>query len=122
MNMKVAVPVAGSPPEREIDAGSGIVIERTGDGLATVYYEGNRFGYANVRTFADRVMIAAGRAKQHAPTVATMVTSLTHLVVVGEFDGDRVQLYDEGYAPLCEWLGRNPDDGLGDELEVMHGR
>lgn len=91
-----------------IDAGSAVVAltSESGSGF-DVYYEGNRYGAENLRTFEDKVGCAAGRALYRYPTIAR-----THLPVinsafhyVGTWDGHRLIL-DGDEKDYADW---NPE-------------
>jgi hypothetical protein len=72
-----------------------------------VYYEGNRYGYANVVTFADRCMIAAGRMEQNAPTIAKCVVTHDAVIRVASYlpEYRRVELEDgASVTRLAAWL------------------
>jgi hypothetical protein len=74
----VLVPKPGSMAEKIIDRGSGIVTRPLPEGRfpkedgaqRMVYFEGNRYGAENLRTFKERVIQAAGRLHTRYPTVA----------------------------------------------------
>lgn len=88
-----------------IDPGSGVVGVATGDWISA-YFEGNRFGYANVTTWADRCRIAYERCITCYPTVARRLFRPADLVVVGTFDGARITLTDGAAAVVAaQWLG-----------------
>ena len=76
-----------------------------------VYYEGNRYGAANMVTYADRAMLAYWRMRDHYPTVAQAAVPVEHLVRIGTLDPERgeIELVDTEHAPdLAEWLGCAP--------------
>lgn len=56
-----------------IDPGSGIVGRASGPNHLLIDYEGNRFGAANIVTYADRVAHAADRQVRGYPTLARRV-------------------------------------------------
>lgn len=72
----VVVPREGSGPDLQIGRASGIVAQRQGDQVV-VYYEGNLYGYANLKSYTDRVKNAAGRLFKRYPTIAKSVYSLS---------------------------------------------
>lgn len=65
----VVIPKASSQACAHIDPSSGVVARRSGDRMS-VYFEGNRFGAVNLKTYVERVKNAAGRMFQGYPTVA----------------------------------------------------
>lgn len=101
-----------------IDRGSGIIVSAgpNESGYVELYYEGNRYGACNIRTFADRVYHAADRASTRYPTIATMAAKQAEVVQIGEFDGTTVSLAADRERALLEtWLGGPFDDA---ELQV----
>jgi hypothetical protein len=103
VSVAVFVPVAGKL--EVIDRGSGIVGDRWVGDEVLIDYEGNRYGYANVKTFADRCARAYDRQSVSYPTVARMVVHRDALIQVGTFDQDQRVVYSENDAALREWLG-----------------
>lgn len=101
---EVVVPVEGSPLSSVIAPKSGCVVRRGAKGTL-VDYEGNLPGAMNIRTFADRVAHAAGRAATSYPTIARSLAQPEHLVLVGWFDSERGQIWVEDEAALAAWLG-----------------
>ena len=100
-----------------IDPGSGIVGRNFAGSHPwhgiEVYFEGNRFGSSNIKTFADRVYHAADRMVTNYPTVARAVMPVADLERVGTFDGQRVSLVSDGGAltRLARWIGAGEVDG-----------
>lgn len=77
------------------------------DSLLLVYYEGNRYGFSNVITFADRCMIAAERMTQDAPTIAKSLVPCDAVIRVGSYlpEYRRVELDDgASVTRLAAWL------------------
>lgn len=75
-------------------------------------YEGNKYGAANMVTFADRAAHAADRHAQHYPTVARLAVPPSHLIVVGTFyhGWDRVEVNDGiSLMHLMKWLDCDSD-------------
>jgi hypothetical protein len=89
-----------------VDRASGIVGSREG-GSVVLDYEGNRYGYAGVHTFADRVRVAYGRHAERYPTVARITADEGELVELGYFEPASGEVYVHGRAlgDLLEWLG-----------------
>jgi hypothetical protein len=112
IDVYVPNPDRGTPPLAfGIDPKSGIVGRRTQpedpESPVLIYYEGNRFGYANVITFADRCMIAAGRMVEDAPTIAKMLVGHDAVIRVASYlpEYRRVELDDQlGVTRLAAWL------------------
>lgn len=107
----VYVPVPDRPAVATIDRGSGIVgtpmVPEDPESPILAFYEGNRYGYANVVTFADRCMIAEGRLRTNAPTVAKQLIRPDDVIAVGTYHPDerRVEVHEaRGLVELARWL------------------
>jgi hypothetical protein len=97
----------------EIDRGSGIVGSRQAEDEWLIDYEGNRYGYANVKTFADRVARAYDRHESRYPTVARMLVHRRSLVRIGSYDPKgRAVVVVGPHQPLADWLGVEELDPL----------
>jgi hypothetical protein len=57
-----------------------------GDGLVTIWFEGNIHRAANLTRFVERVRSAAGRMETRYPTIAMQAIPASELYVVAEFD------------------------------------
>lgn len=110
----VAVYVPAEDSHLGIDPASGIVgrlvpdAHGAGEDRALIYYEGNRFGYSNVVTFADRCNIAHGRYVESAPTIAQAFPQAGEVYEVGTFyrQHGRVEVSDGlALTRLARWLG-----------------
>jgi hypothetical protein len=102
----VYVPVPGSALATVVAPRSGMVGEPHSRGeKVLVYYEGNLYGAYNVVTFADRVMIAAGRASQRYPTQAFAAAEPEELCMVGAYDPLRGEVRLSDPEALAQWLG-----------------
>jgi hypothetical protein len=66
--------------------GSAIVGKSLDENGFVIYYEGNLFKAANIITFEDKAMLAAGRMEEHYPTVAKMYCQSIDLINVGHFE------------------------------------
>ena len=86
-----------------IDRKSGIVGRPTQSGRIELYFEGNRYGASNIKTFADRVYHAADRMQMRYPTIARSVVSEGEVIKVGWFNGQTVAVTNE--SALASWLG-----------------
>ena len=79
-----------------------------------VYYEGNRFGYANVKTLADKAIVAGHRCVEQAPTIARALVNPEALLRVGtlHLDLGRVEVEDGlSLTRLAKWLDQGTWDG-----------
>lgn len=113
----VLVPKPGSMAEKIIDRGSGIVTRPlpegrfpTEDGAERmVYFEGNRIGAENLRTFKDRLICAAGRLHTKYPTVARGVFPASEFEEVGTLvvagDGSFDALMIDNPFEVARWAG-----------------
>jgi hypothetical protein len=83
------------------------VIDPADDRRLILDFEGNRYRASNIVTFADRCVHAAGRHKQHYPTVARIMVKAEEVVRVGSFDLEReeVEVDVEHFKALCSWTG-----------------
>lgn len=106
--LAVFVPAFPTAPIATIVArGSAIVGFVGGDGVGriTVDYEGAIYGQANIKTYADRALHAAGRHLQNYPTVARAVVRRSELLQVGWFDlGRGITLLDDAEEAAASWL------------------
>lgn len=81
------------------------------------YLEGNLYGAANVKTYADRVLHASSRLRTGYPTSAVRSIPRSELLPVGTFDDSfgEVVLRDGTAAQLASWIGV-PEAGLAEQL------
>ena len=107
----VLVPKPGTRAAAIIDAGSGVVTEGWIDteGRIEVYFEGNRHGAENLRTYAQRVGSAAGRLVQRYPTIAKATCPSEDFHVVGKYlfapDWSTFALKLTDEATALDWCG-----------------
>ena len=97
----------GSRCLRGIARGSGIVGRVIEDAQALIYFEGAVYGQSNIKTYADKVMIAYGRLRDRYPTAAMMVTPLQNVIRIGEVDAMRGTIELDGQQArnlLWDWL------------------
>lgn len=88
------------------------------DTTLVIDYEGNRYGAVNMRTYADRATHAAGRQKEHYPTVARMIVPAKRLIRVATLDYEQEQvrcLDEDAVLTLMKWLDVD-HPALQDEL------
>lgn len=86
-------------------------------GLLLCHWEGNEHGAANVVSFADRLLHAAGRAFALYPTKACGLLPAADLIEVGTYDARRsmvVSISDPDR--LQQWCGEDPADVGGERL------
>lgn len=115
----VYIPALSDPLRAVIRLGSGIVGTTDGE-RTTIDYEGNLYGAQNIVTWADRVMIAAGRHSTRYPTVARSWVKPEALIRVGTYEHDRVPAIEleADVALVCAWLGIRDLHLLDAELRV----
>ena len=112
----VLVPKPGTRAADIIDHGSGIVSEGIIDteGRIEVYFEGNRHGAENLRTYAQRVGSAAGRLVQRYPTIARATCASDDFHVVGRYlfthDWSTFALKLTDEATALDWCGASKGD------------
>lgn len=127
----VFIPAISDPLRAVIEPGSGIV--GTTEGERTIIdYEGNLYGAQNIVTWADRVMIAAGRHSVRYPTVARSWVKPEALIRVASYEyrkwAPAIELEALEYGPeppglpltrrlICQWLGID-DVALDAELRL----
>ena len=102
MFCEIYIPVPGSTAEKIIDKGSGVVGKPHSALEVTVYYEGNRFGSANLGKYEERVAMAVSWKVSFSPTRAKARLLESELILVGHFDARGVQIYN--YKMLESWL------------------
>jgi hypothetical protein len=103
--LAVVIPaVFGSGPLGRVLPRSGIVARRLSHGKVEVYFEGNRYGAANLTTFEERVLCAAGRLTARYPTVAKAWCDLGDIEVVGVCYPDRGEVVIGRPERLEAWL------------------
>lgn len=68
-------------------------------------YEGRFYDQSNMVTFHDRLIIAAGRHKDRAPTVARMMVDSSMLTKVGEYNYATQEIKIDNATLLAAWLG-----------------
>lgn len=118
MEHRVYVPAPDHPAVADIAPGSGVVGRAQG-AMVLADFEGNLHGADNIRTLADRLHHAAGRAATRYPTVARRLVPAEALLAVGWYDEQSGRLVPddaEAEAHLAGWLGRQALDP--DELET----
>lgn len=120
MNIPVYIPAPGAPfPLNQVVRGSGIVGREIADQpeMVEYYYEGNIYGYSNIKTFGDRVYHAYDRMNQNYPTMAMGHTKRNTLLEIGTFDGERVTLHTTMFLPrILDWLSHSAPHWLESDL------
>ena len=111
----------GSSLARMILPASAIVGSVAGDGRYVIDFEGNLTGMDNMRTYAQRLLHAAGRHSTRYPTIARESLSFDEAIrqtaVVGHYDATRfvVQRVTDPDA-LSVWAGESIDAIAGIRL------
>lgn len=102
--LPVYAPAEGSALHRLVVPGSGVVGTPLPSGEILVDYEGNLHRTLNIQTFADRVMVAAGRHVTLAATSARAAASPDDLIQIGTWDPGHGAVRVEDAAALARWL------------------
>ena len=114
LKLAVFVPANTTVPIAALVAAGSAIVGPAGSAEAehvTVDYEGTIHGSANVKTYADRARLAAGRLAAHYPTVARSVVPRSELRQVGWFDPEHgIMLLDDAKDALAPWLGGDAID------------
>lgn len=110
MKFTLYVPATETEMLGRIKRGSAIVGQPLYPGgikKVLVDFEGNTHDAQNLRSYADRVWMAAGRQAEGYPTIARMVVPEETLREVGTFDleGDDLEIAVREHAALAMWLG-----------------
>ena len=103
----VALQLDGIDPKSAIVGADPEELGRGEADRVLIYFEGNRYGASNVKTFADRAMLAGGRCVERYPTTAMRAVLAEALVKVGTLylDHKRVEVEDGlSLTRLAEWL------------------
>jgi hypothetical protein len=113
--IQILVPRPGTLADAVIANGSGVVAVPAEEdpGKLRVYYEGNLYNAANMRTWADRVRHAAERLTAAAPVIATGVSEPDEFLEVGSFaapEGVVLANNEEARSALARWLGVSAGD------------
>ena len=110
--LAVYVPAADHRDVALIRGRAGIVGAVTPEpvtGRVVIDFEGNLYGASNVRTWADRVLVAEGRHRVQYPTVARETVRPDALVRVGTLHDESCRvtprLWVENRPPLADYLG-----------------
>lgn len=103
----VVAPKAKFVKEIGIALKSGIVAEQT-EQTVRVYYEGNTIGAANLVDYEDRLLVAAARLINKAPTTAYEVYPVKVFNelfdVFGEYDHEAKNLHVSEYGTFYQWV------------------
>lgn len=92
-----------------IKKGSAIVVSRqeNSSGFLDVYYEGNLYGASNMNDFEGKLIVAGGRLRDKAPTVARMHIRPSEVAIllnkVGEYDLSTFNSTISNQAALDKW-------------------
>lgn len=107
MKFTVYIPRKNSRLANIVTPASAIVKSKPiSDTSVMVYYEGNVYGAENIKTFEDKCLLAAGRAKDRYPTTALTIVPLEEVIDIGVYDLDTNTFnLDENYHDLFnEWV------------------
>ena len=115
MMLMIYVPLPETTPDRLIRAGSGIVGQVTEPGAThqLIFYEGNLYDAENLRTYAERLAAAAGRALINAETRARLIVPTAEVLAIGVYSTDRWEMaagFDYWSEQLRAWINRHAND------------
>jgi hypothetical protein len=116
----IYVPRPGSPTEALVRPHSALVATiEEGAEMTSCFFEGNIHGAQNLRTFHDRVVVAAGRLTSDYPTTARALVSVSDLIRVASYDPRFLAVRDvtDGQR-LSEWAGEPIESITGVTLPV----
>lgn len=102
MNIDVVVPAPSDGIRAVVQAGAGcVMVERAG--MYLLYHQSDT-GAVNLMSYADRVRVAAYRARDRAPTHAVISIGADQAHIIGRFDTERDVLTIHDRERLAEWL------------------
>ena len=112
--LNIYVPRPDSAAERTVARGSALVgrhdsvrrvaVDGHEDVMQEVHYEGNVYGAENLRSFEERVAVAAGRLVANYPTVARGWFSDRDLILVGAYNPEQDEVDIHAAEDLARWL------------------
>lgn len=123
MKFTLYVPATETEMLGRIKRGSAIVGQPLYPGgikKVLVDFEGNIHDAQTLRSYADRVWMAAGRQAEGYPTIARMIVPAETLREVGTFDleGGDLEIRLEAHAVLARWFGMTETAEVpGNELQ-----
>lgn len=118
----IYIPLPGSTTEAMIHPRSAIVAKvEEGADTAFCYFEGNVYGAQNLRTFHDRLVVAAGRMTSDYPTTARALVPVGDLIHVASYDPRFLAVRDviDGNL-LSQWAGEPLESITG--ITLAEGR
>lgn len=89
--------------------GSAVLVSREVNyaGFCDLYYEGNKYGASNLHAFDEKLLVAGGRMRDKAPTVARSYMKPSNIakafIKVGEYDLNKFEATITDQASLDEW-------------------
>ncbi|BCB22300.1 hypothetical protein [Bosea sp. ANAM02] len=116
----IYVPRPGSPAETMIRPHSAVVATiEDGADMASCFFEGNVHGAQNLRSFHDRLVVAAGRLTCDYPTTARALVPVGDLIKVASYDPRFLAVRDvtDGKR-LSDWAGEPVESITGVTLPV----
>lgn len=116
----IYVPRPGSLTEAMIRPHSAVVASiDEGVDMASCFFEGNIYGAQNLRSFHDRLVVAAGRLTSDYPTTARALVSVADLIRVASYDTRFLAVRDviDGQR-LSKWAGEPIESITGVTLPV----
>jgi hypothetical protein len=107
MEFTVYIPKPNTYSNKTIKKGSAVIKSKLVDeSMVKVYYEGNIYNAQNIRTYEDRCMLAAGRARDNYPTTAFMVVPTHDLIDAGTYciTDNTVSINDDVLDLYTDWV------------------
>lgn len=108
--VSIYIPALGTYLDRELLPKSGLVGVPAADDRVLVYYEGNKYGAENMRTWADKLYHAADRLLWKGigyPTIAFAFVPRDDVLMVGQLwhPERRIEIHDS--EKVSAWLGKD---------------
>lgn len=106
-SLYLPVPTENNIVGRTAKVGSAIVGSPSGNGSLVLDYEGSLHGAVNLKRFADRAAVAAGRHASRYATVARMTALESEVIEVGWYDDEtgEVTALEPSIDALLTWVG-----------------
>lgn len=118
MKLDVVVPVEGSHLRAVVKPGAGCVMVAR-NGLLRLHHQANT-GAINLLEYADRVAVAAFRARDEALTHAVVAVQWDDVLIIGSFDTQARTLTLTQRDALAGWLDTRALAG-SETIEIVFG-
>lgn len=107
MEFTIYIPKPNTYLHRMLKKGSAVIKSKmVGEGMVKVYYEGNIYNAVNIRTYEDRCMLAAGRARDNYPTTSFMAVPEYDLIEAGTYNinDNKVSIKECVFDLYSDWV------------------